>query len=194
MKTLAKSGQKFQNTSKREPLMTKSGHAQVIFRSPGPSSHARFARDIPLLQGKRNLLVGRHWAIFLLFSISFPLSAKESIEKVTQGAGEVYVKKMNPKIYTKSAIMVGIGETDEEIIESLKDLRSIDCDLMTIGQYLRPTSWHIPLNEYVHPEKFKFYEEKALELGFKYCASGPFVRSSYKAGELYVKNCLKQGK
>lgn len=101
------------------------------------------------------------------------------------------VKKMDSSIFTKSALMVGIGETDEEIVQSLKDLRAIDCDLMTIGQYLRPTSWHIPLNEYVHPDKFKFYEQKALELGFKYCASGPFVRSSYKAGELYVKNCIK---
>lgn len=100
------------------------------------------------------------------------------------------VKKLNPKIYTKSAIMVGIGETDDEIIQSMKDLKGVGCQLLTIGQYLRPSSWHIPINNFISPEKFKFYEEKAKELGFLYCASGPFVRSSYKAGELFVKNLM----
>lgn len=100
------------------------------------------------------------------------------------------VKKLNPKIYTKSAIMVGIGETDDEIIQSMKDLKGVGCQLLTIGQYLRPSSWHIPINNFISPEKFKFYEEKAKELGFLYCAAGPFVRSSYKAGELFVKNLM----
>ena len=100
------------------------------------------------------------------------------------------VKKLNPKIYTKSAIMVGIGETDDEIIQSMKDLRAVGCQLLTIGQYLRPSDWHIPINKFITPEKFRFYEETAKELGFLYCASGPFVRSSYKAGELFIKNHL----
>ena len=100
------------------------------------------------------------------------------------------VKRLNPNIYAKSALMVGIGETDEEIIQSMKDLRSNGCQLLTVGQYLRPSGWHIPINNFVHPDKFKFYEEKAKELGFLYCASGPFVRSSYKAGELFMKNII----
>ena len=102
------------------------------------------------------------------------------------------VKKLNPKIYTKSSIMVGLGETDEEVIQSMKDLRKINVGILTIGQYLRPTDWHIAVNEYVPPEKFKYFKQKALELGFLFCASGPFVRSSYKAGELFVKNVVNK--
>ena len=98
------------------------------------------------------------------------------------------VKKLNPKIYTKSSIMVGLGEIDGEVIQSMKDLREINVDILTIGQYLRPTDWHLHVDKYIPPEKFEFYKEKALELGFLFCASGPFVRSSYKAGELFVKN------
>ena len=104
------------------------------------------------------------------------------------------VKKLNPKIYTKSAIMLGLGETDDEIIQSMNDLRAIDCNILTIGQYLRPSDWHLPINNFVSPEKFKYFERKALELGFLYCASGPFVRSSYKAGEFFMKNVMKKGK
>ena len=102
------------------------------------------------------------------------------------------IKKINPKIYTKSSIMLGLGETDEEIIQSMKDLRAINADILTIGQYLRPTDWHIPISSFVAPEKFEYFKQKALELGFLFCAAGPFVRSSYKAGELFVKNVLKK--
>jgi len=102
------------------------------------------------------------------------------------------VKKLNHKIYTKSSIMVGIGETDEEIVKAMNDLRKIGCDILTIGQYLRPSDWHIPVTNYIPPEKFEYYKQKALELGFLYCASGPFVRSSYKAGELFMKNIVKK--
>ncbi|MBI2660139.1 lipoyl synthase [Candidatus Woesearchaeota archaeon] len=100
------------------------------------------------------------------------------------------VKKLSPNIYTKSSIMLGLEETDEEIIQSMKDLRAIDVDILTIGQYLRPTDWHIPISEFVSPQKFEYFKQKALEMGFLFCASGPFVRSSYKAGELFVKNVL----
>ncbi len=100
------------------------------------------------------------------------------------------VKKLNPKIFTKSSIMAGIGEKEEEVIQSMKDLRAINVDILTIGQYLRPTGWHIPVMEYIPPEKFKYYEQKGLELGFKFVAAGPFVRSSYKAGELFVRNII----
>ena len=97
------------------------------------------------------------------------------------------VKKMNPGIYTKSSIMLGLGEEDEEIVQSMRDLRAISVDILTVGQYLRPTNWHIAVNNYIKPEKFEYFKQKALELGFLFCASGPFVRSSYKAGEMFVK-------
>ena len=102
------------------------------------------------------------------------------------------VKKLNTKIYTKSSIMAGLGETDDEIFQAMKDLRSINVDILTIGQYLRPTDWHLAVNEYVPPEKFEYYKKKALEFGFLFCASGPFVRSSYRAGELFIKNHLNK--
>ena len=98
------------------------------------------------------------------------------------------VKRLNPKIYTKSSIMLGLGECDEEVVQSMKDLRAINADILTIGQYLKPTDWHMPISDFVHPQKFQYFKEKALELGFLFCASGPFVRSSYKAGELFIKN------
>lgn len=101
-------------------------------------------------------------------------------------------KKLNQKIYTKSSIMLGLGETDEEVIQAMRDLRAINVDILTIGQYLRPTDWHLPVNNYVPPEKFEYLKQKALELGFLYCASGPFVRSSYRAGEMFVKNIINK--
>lgn len=104
------------------------------------------------------------------------------------------VKKMNPKIYTKSSIMLGLGETDEEVMQAMKDLRVINVDILTLGQYLRPSDWHIPMSYFVEPSKFEYFRQKSLELGFLFCASGPFVRSSYKAGELFMKNRLMNNK
>ena len=93
--------------------------------------------------------------------------------------------------YTKSSIMVGFGETEEEVIETMKDLRKIGVDFLTLGQYLRPSEKHIVLKEYVHPSTFEYYKKMGLELGFKYVASGPFVRSSYKAGEFYINSIIR---
>lgn len=104
------------------------------------------------------------------------------------------VKKLNPNIYTKSSIMLGFDESDEEIIKSMKDLRAIGCQILTIGQYLMPSGWHLPITRFVEPAKFRYFEQKSLELGFLYCASGPFVRSSYRAGELFLKNVIKKNK
>ena len=100
------------------------------------------------------------------------------------------IKGINPKIYTKSSIMLGLGESDEEIIQTMKDLRLVNVDILTLGQYLRPTDMHVSISEYVEPSKFEFFKQKALELGFLFVASAPFVRSSYKAGELFMKNIL----
>tara|TARA_B110000908_G_C10147588_1_gene399774 strand:- start:177 stop:1049 length:873 start_codon:yes stop_codon:yes gene_type:complete len=82
---------------------------------------------------------------------------------------------------TKSGLMLGLGETDEEIIETMKRLRAVDCDVLTLGQYLQPTKKHLDVKEYIHPDKFASLKEIALELGFKVVESGPLVRSSYHA-------------
>jgi len=92
-----------------------------------------------------------------------------------------WVKQEYPGIYTKSGIMLGLGETKDEVISTLRDLRSAGVDAVTIGQYLRPTMRHLPVIEYVHPDVFKEYEEIGSGMGFEFVASGPFVRSSYNA-------------
>ncbi|MCR4431506.1 MAG: lipoyl synthase [Tepidanaerobacteraceae bacterium] len=93
------------------------------------------------------------------------------------------VKELDEKIHTKSGIMVGLGETEDEVINVMKDLRKVNCDMMTIGQYLRPSKEHIEVAEYIIPEQFERYKEIGYSLGFKYIASGPLVRSSYHASE-----------
>lgn len=91
------------------------------------------------------------------------------------------VKDMDNSIFTKSGFMVGLGETEEQVFKLLDDLRGVDCDIVTIGQYLQPSKQHYDLVEYVNPEQFKKYEDYANSIGFKYVASGPLVRSSYHA-------------
>ena len=95
---------------------------------------------------------------------------------------------------TKSSIMLGLGETDEEIKQTMADLRAIDVDILTLGQYLQPTERHLRVREYVTPEKFDFWKEYGESLGFVYVASGPLVRSSYRAGEIFVQNFVRQKK
>lgn len=82
---------------------------------------------------------------------------------------------------TKSGIMVGLGETDEEVFETMRDLKNVGIDIVTIGQYLQPTKKHLPVKEFVHPEKFALYKRVGLEMGIRYVESGPLVRSSYHA-------------
>ncbi len=90
-------------------------------------------------------------------------------------------------LFTKSSIMLGLGETDAEIRAALTDLRAVGVDILTLGQYLRPTSWHLPVERYVHPDEFEAWKRVAEEeIGFAHCASGPLVRSSYKAAEHFV--------
>jgi lipoic acid synthetase len=95
------------------------------------------------------------------------------------------IKEMDPTLRTKSSILVGMGETPEEVFETMYDLRAAQVDLLAIGQYLQPTHLkrHLPLVEYVHPDQFARYKVEGMKLGFKYVASGPLVRSSYKAWE-----------
>ncbi len=100
------------------------------------------------------------------------------------------VKHLDKTIFTKSSIMVGLGETCQEVLDTMRDLRAADVDFITVGQYLRPTPSHLPVAEYVPPTVFDFYRQEALKLGFKYAACGPLVRSSYRAGEFYIKAVL----
>jgi len=95
------------------------------------------------------------------------------------------VKALDPAMKTKSSIMLGLGERYDEVVETMRDLRDAGCDLLAIGQYLRPTNKkrHYPLMEYIHPEVFARLREEGVRLGFLYLASGPLVRSSYKAWE-----------
>lgn len=90
-------------------------------------------------------------------------------------------KTIAPKVLTKSGIMVGLGETYEEVFEVMSDLISVGCDILTIGQYLQPSPSHLPVKEFVPPKQYQMYEQKGLELGFKYVVAGPLVRSSYRA-------------
>lgn len=95
-----------------------------------------------------------------------------------------YVKKKKPHMRTKSGIMLGLGETREQVIEVLERLREVDCDMLTLGQYLQPSTSHIPVVEYIRPEEFEEYREIAEGMGFKRVASAPLVRSSYYAEDL----------
>lgn len=92
------------------------------------------------------------------------------------------IKRLNSAgVKTKSGIMVGLGESDEEVLDTITDLSNSKCDVLTIGQYLQPTPKHLPVARFVHPDEFKKYKEFAIEKGFRYVESGPLVRSSYHA-------------
>jgi lipoic acid synthetase len=94
---------------------------------------------------------------------------------------EVLFRLKKGGMRTKSGIMLGLGETDEEIIETMQDLRSVEVDILTLGQYLQPTPKHLPIAEFVTPERFDKYRELGMKMGFRYVESGPLVRSSYHA-------------
>ncbi len=101
-----------------------------------------------------------------------------------------HAKRHRPGVLTKTSLMLGLGETDEEIAATMADLRHIGCDILTLGQYLRPTLNHLPVERYVTPAQFAAYRRTALELGFLECVAGPLVRSSYRAERaLDMNNC-----
>ena len=97
------------------------------------------------------------------------------------------VKEIDPMIFTKSGMMVGLGEKKEEVLQVMDDLRSADVDFITIGQYLRPTIRHAPVKRYVHPDEFKYYEKMAYSKGFLMVSASPLTRSSYHAGDDFAK-------
>lgn len=94
-------------------------------------------------------------------------------------------QKRGDAIYTKSGLMLGLGETEEELLTALRDLRASACDMLTLGQYLQPTPQHLPVTEFITPAKFEYYKSVAEEMGFRHVASGPLVRSSYHADEAF---------
>jgi lipoic acid synthetase len=100
------------------------------------------------------------------------------------------VKAMAPHMVTKSSIMLGLGETDDEVRQALRDLREYQCDIVTFGQYLQPSPKHLPVQAFITPEQFAQWQAVAEGMGFLYVASGPLVRSSYRAGELFIKGKL----
>jgi lipoic acid synthetase len=101
-------------------------------------------------------------------------------------------KAMRPDLLTKSSLMLGLGETRPEIREAMRDLRANGVDLLTFGQYLRPSAWHLPVQEYVAPETFDELRTEGEAFGFAYVAAGPLVRSSYRAGEFFLENALRE--
>jgi lipoic acid synthetase len=101
-------------------------------------------------------------------------------------------KREAPERLTKSSLMVGLGETDEEILESMADLQKAGVDIVTVGQYLRPSPRHAPVARYVTPEQFAAYEREGQSMGFQFVASGPLVRSSYHAAEGFVATLAKR--
>ena len=92
-------------------------------------------------------------------------------------------KKLHPEVPTKSGLMLGLGETDEEILQVMRDMRAHGVDMLTIGQYLQPSEHHLPVLRYVHPDTFAMFEREAYEMGFSHAAVGAMVRSSYHADE-----------
>ncbi|MHC4845775.1 MAG: lipoyl synthase [Planctomycetota bacterium] len=102
------------------------------------------------------------------------------------------VKRLDPERLTKSSLMLGLGETDDEVRAAMADLRAADVDFLTFGQYLRPTPRHLPVAAYVTPERFDAWRVEGEAMGFRYVASGPLVRSSYRAGEFAIRAVFEQ--
>ncbi len=102
------------------------------------------------------------------------------------------VKELSPDRYTKTSLMLGLGESFKDITKTLEDLRSINCDIVTFGQYLQPTKRHLKVEKFYSPTEFKRWKKTAEEMGFLYVASGPLVRSSYRAGEFFMKGVIEK--
>jgi lipoic acid synthetase len=102
------------------------------------------------------------------------------------------VKDLNKRVFTKSSLMLGLGEQGEDVLQTFRDLRGVGTDFLTLGQYLRPSPRNLPVVEYVTPERFGQYQKAAEELGFLYVASGPLVRSSYRAGEYFAHRLISR--
>lgn len=103
-----------------------------------------------------------------------------------------HAKKVDPAVYTKSSLMLGLGETEDEVLAAMRDLRAVGVDVLTLGQYLRPSARHHEVVRYVHPDEFAALREAGMSMGFRYVASGPLVRSSYRAAEMFLRGLARQ--
>lgn len=102
-----------------------------------------------------------------------------------------YLKENAPGRYTKSSLMLGLGETKEEVVTAMEDMRAVGVDFLTLGQYLQPTRKHLKVEEFLPPEEFEELKDIGESLGFQYVAAGPLVRSSYKAAEFYIERTIR---
>ena len=105
-----------------------------------------------------------------------------------------YLKERVPEGRTKSSLMLGLGEREEEVLEAMGDLRAVGVDFLTLGQYLQPHRGKLPVREFIHPDRFRALEAKGLGMGFRYVAAGPLVRSSYRAAEFFISQQLREGR
>ena len=150
---------------------------------------------IPDFKGKRDLIekAARCRAKVISHNLETPASLYTKVRTgaVYERSLEVLrlIKEMNEKVLTKSGLILGLGEKEEEVIQALLDLRSVGCDLLTLGQYLPPSLKHYPLKGYVSPDKFAYFQEYAQKIGFQGVKSAPYVRSSYLAHSLLKPNC-----
>ncbi|WP_119343851.1 lipoyl synthase [Facilibium subflavum] len=147
---------------------------------------------------------GRYDSIDKLLSTKVDVFAQnvETVERLTHPVRDpragywqtidvlAYVKKTKPSILTKTSLMLGLGETQEEVLQTMDDLRDANVDILTLGQYMQPTKHHLAIDRFVTPKEFAFYREKGLEKGFLEVASGPMVRSSYRADRVFKRNNL----
>jgi lipoyl synthase len=104
-----------------------------------------------------------------------------------------HAKRTAPRLPTKSSLMLGLGEQDAEVLAAMRDLRAVGVDFLTLGQYLQPDAGKLAVQEYIHPEAFAALEEAGLDLGFRYVAAGPLVRSSYRAAEYWLAQAVREG-
>jgi lipoic acid synthetase len=119
----------------------------------------------------------------------YPAGGVASGIGVAQGSGAA--PAAGAPLRTKSSLMLGLGETEAEVLEAMEALRGVDVDFLTLGQYLQPDKWNLPVVEYVPPERFKALEQRGLAMGFRYVAAGPLVRSSYRAAEFFIAQDLR---
>ena len=103
-----------------------------------------------------------------------------------------YLKNRPQRIYTKTSVMIGLGETDEELAQTFADLRNAGVDVVTLGQYLQPSQYHLRVARFATPAQFDEYKKLAESFGFLYVASGPLVRSSYRAAEFFMKGLMER--
>lgn len=168
--------------------------ADTVFRIREKSPQARIETLIPDFQLSSNGL--KIIADSKPEIIAHNLETVPSLYKqVRQGADYLrslsllrIIKEISPDLKTKSGLILGVGEKQEEIISVMEDLRSAHCDFLSIGQYLAPSLRHYPVKDYILPEQFDYYKKKGRQLGFLHIESGPYVRSSYKAADYHEEN------